>query len=340
MNQTTHLKEPNLLEVKGLKTCFYSEDGPVTVLEGVDLSVKKGEVLGLVGESGCGKSMTSMSVMRLLGRSAYIDEGSIIFDGKDLTKLSESEMTKVRGKGISIIFQQAQASLDPVYKVGSQIVEAIQTHSSISKRDAWNQAVELLDMVGIPDPSKRAHCYPHELSGGMAQRVGIAIALSCGPKLLFADEPTTALDVTIQAQILDLLRDLIKKFNMGVVLISHDLGVIAEAADRIAIMYAGKIVEEADTETLFNKPMHPYTQGLLASMPILGKIKDRLYSIPGSVIDLKDISNCCSFNERCVKDKNCRGSQQKPRLVKVEHRHKVRCWRCWNRIQNKDGNTT
>ena len=239
-----------LLEVKGLKTYFYTEDGVVRAVDGVNFEVYPGEVLGLVGESGCGKSVTSLSIMRLISKPGKIDEGQILLDGEDLLKLPEEEMIKVRGNRISMIFQQPQTALNPVFKVGDQLAEVLDVHQDLGKDAGWKRAVALLKMVGVPDPERRAEAYPHELSGGMAQRVMIAMALACVPELLIADEPTTALDVTIQAQILDLMRDLRREMGTSVILITHDLGVVAEMAERVAVMYAGEIVEQTDVNSL------------------------------------------------------------------------------------------
>jgi oligopeptide/dipeptide ABC transporter ATP-binding protein len=318
-----------LLEIKNLKTYFDTEDGVVKAVDGVDFKVFPGEVLGLVGESGCGKSVSALSVMRLVGSPGRIVEGEIIFDGRDLVKLSESEMTHVRGNRISMIFQQPQSALNPVYKIGYQIVEVLESHQGMGKEKGWQRAIELLKMVGISEPERRAESYPHELSGGMAQRVMIAMALACIPELLIADEPTTALDVTIQAQILDLMRDLRNKVNASVVLITHDLGVVAEMAERVAVMYAGRIVEQADVKALFAKPLHPYTQGLLGSIPILGQIKELLDVIPGSVPNLIDLPPGCRFAPRCRARTDYQLSicaDQEPDLNEAASGHVVRCW--------------
>jgi oligopeptide/dipeptide ABC transporter ATP-binding protein len=288
-----------LLEVKNLKTCFFTEDGIVKAVDGVDFEVYPGEVFGLVGESGCGKSVTSLSIMRLISNPGKVVEGEIIFAGKDLLKLSETEMIHVRGNRISMIFQQPQSALNPVFKVGDQIAEVLKVHQNQGKQAGWQRAIELLKMVGIPEAERRADSYPHELSGGMAQRVMIAMALACLPELLIADEPTTALDVTIQAQILDLIRDLRNQVGASVILITHDLGVVAEMAERVAVMYAGRIVEQTSVKTLFANPLHPYTQGLMGSIPVLGKIKERLDVIPGSVPNLVDLPPGCRFAPRC-----------------------------------------
>jgi oligopeptide/dipeptide ABC transporter ATP-binding protein len=321
--------ENPLLTVSDLKTYFYTEDGVVKAVDGVDFTVRRGEVLGLVGESGCGKSVTSLSIMRLIGAPGKVVQGKIIFDGINLLELSESEMVKLRGNRMSMIFQQPQSSLNPVFKVGDQVAEVLQIHHSLNKKESWNKAVELLHQVGIPDSSSKAHAYPHELSGGQAQRVMIAMALALNPQLLIADEPTTALDVTIQAQILDLLRDLRTRINTTVILITHDLGVIAEMADRVAVMYAGRIVEQADVNSLFKSPSHPYTQGLMASIPILGKVKEVLDVIPGTVPSLVNLPPGCRFAPRCRARTDHHLSictEEEPQLLAVGTEHFSRCW--------------
>ncbi|MFM8322318.1 MAG: ABC transporter ATP-binding protein, partial [Chloroflexota bacterium] len=286
-------RNEKILEVKGLKTYFFTEAGVVKAVDGVDFSVRHGEVLGLVGESGCGKSVTSFSIMRLISPPGRTVAGEILFNGKDLLKLSDKEMTEVRGNRISMIFQQPQTSLNPVFKVGDQIAEVLQIHRQAGKGQDWERAVELLKLVGIPDAERKAHAYPHQMSGGQAQRVMIAMALALNPELLIADEPTTALDVTIQAQILDLIRALRSELDTAVILITHDLGVIAEMADNVAVMYAGNIVEYTDVRSLFANPLHPYTQGLIASIPVLGKVKERLEVIPGSVPNMVNLPPGC-----------------------------------------------
>jgi oligopeptide/dipeptide ABC transporter ATP-binding protein len=318
-----------LLEVKNLKTYFYTDEGLVKAVDGVDFKVAPGEVLGLVGESGCGKSVTSFSIMRLVGRPGKIVGGEILFDGKDLLKLSEEEMVHLRGKVISMIFQQPQTSLNPVFTAGDQVAEVFQIHERAAKEAAWEEAVELLKLVGIPDAGRKARAFPHEMSGGQAQRVMIAMALALKPKLLIADEPTTALDVTIQAQILDLMRDLREKMNTAVILITHDLGVISEMADRVAVMYAGRIVEQSDVQVLFDRPLHPYTQGLIASIPVLGRMMDRLDVIPGSVPNLVNLPPGCRFAPRCrarLQHQLAICTQVEPELDEVIPDHKVRCW--------------
>jgi oligopeptide/dipeptide ABC transporter ATP-binding protein len=321
--------EKPLLEVRNLKTYFYTEDGVVKAVDGVDFTVRRGEVLGLVGESGCGKSVTSLSIMRLIGVPGKVVEGEIMFEGRNLLQLSEAEMVHMRGNRISMIFQQPQSSLNPVFKVGDQVAEVLQIHENMSKAESWNKAIELLHLVGIADPESKAHSYPHEVSGGQAQRVMIAMALALNPQLLIADEPTTALDVTIQAQILDLMRDLRTRMDTAVILITHDLGVISEMADRVAVMYAGRIVEQADIKTLFKRPMHPYTQGLMASIPILGTVKEVLDVIPGSVPNLVNLPPGCQFAPRCRAMSEhhltiC--TQVEPQLLPIEPAHLSRCW--------------
>ena len=319
----------NLLEVQGLRTCFFSPEGTVTAVDGVDLTVGRGEILGLVGETGCGKSAIALSIMGLLDSPGRVVGGSIRLGGVELLGLSESEMAKIRGNRMAMVFQQPQSSLDPVFKVGDQIVEAIRAHRPFAKCEAWRQAVQLLLEVGIPDPERLAHAYPHELSGGMAQRVMIAIALACRPDLVIADEPTTALDVTIQAQILDLLRGLRDRFGTAVIVITHDLGVIAEMADRVAVMYAGRIVEQTDVRRLFSEPRHPYTAGLMACMPRLDEVRPRLAVIPGTVPSLSDAPPGCRFAPRCqlrVLRGLTRCEVAEPRLETVAPEHQVRCW--------------
>jgi oligopeptide/dipeptide ABC transporter ATP-binding protein len=318
-----------LLEVKNLKTYFFTEDGVVKAVDGVDFYVNPGEVLGLVGESGCGKSVTSLSIMRLIGVPGRIVEGDIYFEGQELLKLPESEMVRMRGNRISMIFQQPQSSLNPVFKVADQVAEVLQIHQGQSKQESWGNAVDLLHLVGIPDAEKKAHSYPHEMSGGQAQRVMIAMALALNPQLLIADEPTTALDVTIQAQILNLMDDLRQHMNTAVILITHDLGIIAEMADRVAVMYAGRIVEESSVNLIFEQPAQPYTRGLIASIPILGVVKDELDVIPGSVPNLINLPPGCRFAPRCrarLEHHLQICTKLEPDLLPVEAGHSVRCW--------------
>ena len=326
-----HQSNEALLEVHNLKTYFYTEDGVVKAVDGVDFHINPGEVLGLVGESGCGKSVTSLSILRLIGTPGNIVDGKIRFEGRDLLELSDRDMVDIRGNRISMIFQQPQTSLNPVFTVGFQIAEVFRIHSDLDKEQAWQRMVDLLRVVGMPDPEEKAHAYPHEMSGGQAQRVMIAMALALKPQLLIADEPTTALDVTIQAQILDLMRDLNKQMKTAIILITHDLGVIAETADRVAVMYAGHIVEQADVHTLFAQPLHPYTQGLIASIPVLGNVRDYLNVIPGSVPDLIDLPRGCRFAGRCRAKKEfeleiCTAVEPTLRSVEEQSAHTVRCW--------------
>ena len=318
-----------LLDVRNLKTYFYTEDGVVRAVDGVDITVSPGEVLGIVGESGCGKSVTSLSIMRLIGQPGKIIEGEIFYEGKDLLKLTEPEMMKMRGNRISMIFQQPQTSLNPVFKVGDQISEVLNIHQDFGKEAGHKRAVELLKQVGIPDAERRAEAFPHELSGGMAQRVMIAMALACVPDLLIADEPTTALDVTIQAQILDLMRNLRTQLGSAVILITHDLGVIAEMADRVAVMYAGVIVEQTSVLKLFKEPLHPYTVGLIGSTPVLGRIREKLDVIPGNVPNLVNLPAGCRFASRCSARVNynlgiC--TEKEPNLIQTGDGHQIRCW--------------
>lgn len=293
------MKEDTILKVKGLKTYFYDRKGKVPAVDGVDFIVRKGETLGIVGESGCGKSVTSMSILKLLPPEGKVVEGEILFKGRDLTKCSSSEMEKIRGKEIAMIFQEPMTSLNPVYTVGQQIGEMIKTHEQLSKKQLREKAIEMLKLVGIPSPEKRIDEYPHELSGGMRQRVMIAMALSCNPELLIADEPTTALDVTIQAQILELMRELKNKLGTSIMMITHDLGVIAEMADYVLVMYAGMVMEYCSVRDLFKKPLHPYTQGLINALPRIDDAKDKLYVIEGSVPSLYDMPEGCRFWPRC-----------------------------------------
>jgi oligopeptide/dipeptide ABC transporter ATP-binding protein len=288
-----------LLQVEDLRTYFTLDGGEARAVEGVSFTLEPGRVLGLVGESGCGKSMTALSLMRLVPPPGRIAGGRVLLDGRDLLALDEHEMRAVRGAGLAMIFQEPMTSLNPVFTVGSQIAEAVRLHRRVGRREAWKRATELLAEVGIADPARRAWDYPHQLSGGMRQRVMIAIAISCEPRVLIADEPTTALDVTIQAEILELLSNLRARRGMGLLLITHDLGVVAEQADEVAIMYAGRIVERAPVLDIFDRPLHPYTQALFRSMPGLGGRHERLETIPGQVPDLLDLPSGCSFRDRC-----------------------------------------
>jgi oligopeptide/dipeptide ABC transporter ATP-binding protein len=291
-----------LLEVRDLQTHFFTPRGVARAVDGVSFSLDEGETLGLVGESGCGKSVTSLSVMRLVAPPGRVVAGSVVFDGRELLTLSEDEMRRVRGDDIAMIFQDPMTSLNPVFTVGDQIAEAVRLHQGLGRRASWDRAVEMLDLVAIPDPRRRASNYPYEMSGGMRQRVMIAMALSCSPRLLIADEPTTALDVTIQAQILELLARLQAEMRLGLLLITHDLGVVAEVCDRVCVMYAGQIVEEGSARQTFKEPSHPYTRGLLRSVPKLrrtGEAAERLETIEGVVPSLLDLPPACRFAPRC-----------------------------------------
>lgn len=314
-----------LLEVSNLQTFFFSRDGLVKAIAGIDFIIDRGETLALVGESGCGKSMTALSLLRLVPEPGRIVQGDIRFDGLDLLHMPETEIRRVRGNRIGMIFQEPMTSLNPVFRIGDQIMESLQLHRGHSKREATEIATELLHKVGIPAAGQRIKDYPHQLSGGMRQRVMIAMALACDPQLLIADEPTTALDVTIQAQIMDLLGQIKADRNMATLLITHDLGVVAENADRVAIMYAGLILETAPVKELYANPQHPYTRGLLACIPVVGERRKRLVPIEGSVPRIGATDHGCSFLERCPETfAPCRG--QLPSLKEVQPGHWVRCW--------------
>ncbi len=318
-----------LLEVKGLRTSFFTRDGIVRAVDGIDFHVDRGEIMGLVGESGCGKSVTSLSIMRLIAKPGRIEAGQILFDGEDLLNLSDERMRGIRGNRISMIFQQPTSSLNPVWNVGSQIEEVLRIHRGMKGKAASARALELLRMVGIPDPERRLKAFPHEMSGGMAQRIMIAMALACEPELLIADEPTTALDVTIQAQILDLIRHLRDETGTAIVLITHDLGVVAEMCDRVAVMYAGEIVEATDVTSLFRRPLHPYTRGLIGSIPVVGDVKDELAVIPGNVPNLIDLPAGCRFAPRCttrIEEHVEEALEHHPELRPIGPGHDVRCW--------------
>jgi len=317
----------NVLEVKNLKTYFYTDEGVVKAVDDVSFSVEKGKTLGLVGESGCGKSVTAMSISRLISPPGRIAGGEILLSGRNLLALNDEEMRQVRGSQISMIFQEPMTALNPVLTVGFQIAEAVLAHERVSRREAWSRAVEAMRAVAIPDAEKRAKDYPHQLSGGMRQRIMIAMALVCHPSLVIADEPTTALDVTIQAQILELLDSLREKYHLSLILISHDLGVIAEVAETVAVMYAGKIVEIGPAMDVFHNPKHPYTQGLLQSVPRFGSSvqkKDRLDVIEGMVPNLLHLPDGCSFAPRCYK-KTVECTLSPIPLEPVSERQEVRC---------------
>ncbi len=316
-----------LLQVKNLHTIFHTEDGTVEAIGGVDFEINEGETLGIVGESGCGKSVTSLSIMRLLPKGiGEVPQGEVIYKGRNILKIPEHEMRRIRGKEIAMIFQEPMTALNPVYTAGDQVAEMVELHLGMKKKEALDYTVEMFKKVGIPMPEQRIYEYPHELSGGLRQRVMIAMALSCNPSLLIADEPTTALDVTIQAQVLDLMRNLLKEYNSSLIMITHDLGVIAEMAERVAVMYAGKIVEYTDVVTLFKNPSHPYTIGLMKSIPRPDVEVERLESIEGVVPDLFHMPKGCRFNNRCpYATSKCR--EEEPPLFEVEPQHWSRCWR-------------
>jgi len=323
------IKIQPLLHIMNLRTFFYTPRGVVKAVNGVEIQINKGETLGLVGESGCGKSVTALSIMRLIPNPpGKIIDGAILFDGRDLILLKDEEMSSIRGNTISMIFQEPMTSLNPAFRVGNQIAEVLQLHKKISHREAWKRAAHLLAKVGIPDPAQRVQEYPYQMSGGMRQRVMIAMALACNPKLVIADEPTTALDVTIQAQILDLMNDLKEDFDASILLITHDLGVVAEMSQWVAVMYAGEIVEYADVFELFRHPAHPYTRGLMRSIPNIhepipaGRI---LQAIPGMVPSLLNLPQGCAFRDRCSQaNRIC--AQQAPSLFDTGSGHLVRCW--------------
>jgi len=321
----------HLLEVKNLNTFFHLESGLAKAVQDVTFHIDAGETLGLVGESGCGKSVTSLSVMRLVqSPPGRIESGEILFNGRNLLELADSEMRKVRGNDIAMIFQEPMTSLNPVFTIGSQIVEAVTLHQNVGSAEARNRTIEMLRLVGIPAPEQRIDEYPHQLSGGMRQRAMIAMALSCNPDLLIADEPTTALDVTIQAQIMELLAKLQSELGMAMLLITHDLGVVAESAVRMNVMYAGRIVEEGTTRDVYAAPVHPYTRGLIHSVPRLDTKADRLNVISGTVPDPAELPDGCPFNPRCpLADERCR--TELPELETVEDAHRARCFK-WRQV--------
>jgi oligopeptide/dipeptide ABC transporter ATP-binding protein len=315
----------DLLEIKDLTTHFFTRAGVVKAVDNLSFRLQKGRVLGLVGESGCGKTVTALSILNLVPYPGKIVSGRILFEGRDLLALPPDEMRKIRGAKISMIFQEPMTALNPVFTVGNQIAEVLTTHLDVTKSQAFNTAVDLLHSVGIPSPEKRVREYPHQLSGGMRQRVMIAMAIACKPSLILADEPTTALDVTIQAHILELLGQIQKEMGMAMVLVTHDLGLIAERAHEVAVMYAGLIVEQADTTELFANPLHPYTRGLMASIPKPGEErKTRLRTIAGTVPKLHDLPAGCKFSPRCdITTERC---ETEPQLIEIKHGHLVRCW--------------
>ena len=321
------MSQENLLEVKHLRTEFFSsKKSSVTAVDDVSFDIKKGEIVGLVGESGCGKSVTSLSIMQLLKDTpGKVTNGEVIFQGRNLLDASTKEMLDIRGDKMSMIFQEPMSSLNPSMRIDKQMIEGIRLHTPLTKAEARKKAADILSQVGIPDPQRVLKNYPHQLSGGMSQRVMIAMAMSCEPDLLIADEPTTALDVTIQAQILELMKKIQQDKGMSILLITHDLGVVAEMCSRVIVMYAGKIVEEAPVEILFANPTHPYTQGLIASVPKLGSGVKVLPSIPGSVPDLSAMPKGCRFAPRCkYATEKCH--QEQPELLSVGEKQKCRCW--------------
>lgn len=320
-------KDNIILEVKNLNVRFFTDEGVLPAIDNLSLSIKRGETLGIVGESGCGKSMTALSIMKLISKPGKITDGEILFEGKDLIKLNDKEIRKIRGNNISMIFQEPMTSLNPVTTIGNQIIEAIITHNSnLNKKEAREEAIEMLKLVKIPLPEKRIDEYPHELSGGMRQRVMIAMALSCNPELLICDEPTTALDVTIQAQILKLINNLKKEFNSSVIMITHDMGVISKMADNVIVMYAGKVMEHTSTRELFENPLHPYTIGLINSIPKIDEEKEELEVIDGSVPLLNQLPKGCLFHPRCKFARRiC--IEKSPDAIDINSNHCVRCWK-------------
>jgi len=327
-----------ILEVKDLHTSFFTDAGEVKAVNGISFNLEPGKTLGIVGESGSGKSVTAYSIMQILAETGKITGGEVRFHGEDITKWNSKQMQKFRGEKCSIIFQDPMTSLNPVFTVGSQLIEAILLHTDKNKKEAWARAVEMLTLVGVNEPESRMKQYPHELSGGMRQRVMIAMALVCEPDILIADEPTTALDVTIQAQILDLLRGLKDKINSSIMLITHDLGVVAEMADYVVVMYAGRVVEKGTAREIFKDPRHPYTIGLMKSKPVVGKYTEKLYSIPGSVPNPIDMPDYCYFKDRCeMCVDGCEGAY--PGMYQISPTHFVSCYRCAAEAVGKEGDT-
>lgn len=314
-----------LLEVKDLKTYFYGDSGVAKAVDGVSLELERGETLCLVGESGSGKSVTALSLLGLIDRPGKIESGEIIFEGRDISKCTQKELRKIRGRDIAMIFQDPMSSLNPVLKISSQMIEVYKNHSKIKKSDAKKQSIEMLKAVGLPMAESRIRGYPFEMSGGMQQRVSIAMALSMKPKILIADEPTTALDVTVQAQILNLMRQLSRDFGTSIILITHDLGVVAEIADRVMVIYAGNVVETADVETIFSGPLHPYTRGLLMSMPRIDAGRGSFKQIGGLPPDLRNLPVGCNFSPRCAQATE-RCLKEKPRLRTISNGHQVSCF--------------
>ncbi|MGM7683160.1 ABC transporter ATP-binding protein [Cytobacillus sp. Hm23] len=321
------MRKRPILEVKGLRTSFFTDSGEVPAVDDIDFYLQEGEMLGIVGESGCGKSVTSLSIMGLIPKPpGKIVAGEILYNDEDLTKSSEKRMRDIRGNDIAMIFQEPMTSLNPLFTIGQQLIEALRIHTDLNKKNARQRAVEILNLVGLPRAEELINEYPYQLSGGMRQRVMIAMAMLCDPKILIADEPTTALDVTIQAQILRLMKDLNKKMNTAVMLITHDLGVVAEVCQRVVVMYAGKIVEEGDVRTIFKNPKHPYTVGLIKSVPDIRHKAERLYSIPGNVPKPGSINQGCRFAERCSHAMERCFTETPPLYQSDEIGHRVRCF--------------
>ncbi len=316
-----------LLSVRDLRSAFFLDEGELWAVDGISFDVEAGETVGLVGESGCGKTIVALSILDLIPHPGRVVSGRVLFEGRDLLRLPPEEMRRVRGAGIGIIFQEAAAALNPVYRIGNQIADVIRLHRGLARRDAWSEAVKVLAAMGIPEPEKRARSYPFELSGGMKQRAMIAIAMAGRPKLLIADEPTTALDLTVQAEISDLLRQIQDEYRMAILIISHDLELVADMADRTMVMYTGRLVETADTKELVGEPMHPYTQGLIGAIPVLGAGSETpLQGIPGAVPDLLDLPSGCTFHPRCrLADDEC--TLEPPPLEPVAHRHQCACYK-------------
>jgi peptide/nickel transport system ATP-binding protein/oligopeptide transport system ATP-binding protein len=326
------------LAVQHLCTYFHTKKGIAKAVDGVSFTLGGGETLGIVGESGCGKSVTALSIMRLVPQPpGKIESGKVLLEGQNLLDLAPFEMRKIRGSKVSMVFQDPMTSLNPVFKVGEQVAEVIRLHQVLPKKEAFDKAIDMLRLVGIPSPNKRAHDYPHQMSGGMRQRVMIAMALSCRPKLMIADEPTTALDVTIQAQILDLIQKLKEETGTSIIWISHDMGVIAETAQNVIVMYAGKVMEQADVRTLFRNPYHPYTDSLLKSIPRADRIKRRLNVIPGVVPSLLNLPSGCKFNNRCIKAFD-RCFKEEPKLIDTGSGHLCRCWLFESNLTRPSGN--
>lgn len=326
------MSEQVVLDIQNLKSHFFTAKGAVPAVDGVSIQVPAGKIIGIVGESGCGKSMTAMSVMGLLRHPGKVVDGTILLDGRDITRLKPKELAKVRGNEISMIFQEPMTSLNPVYPVGKQVREAILLHQKMSREEAKQRVIDIFREVGIPEPEKRYHSYPHQLSGGLRQRVMIGMAMVCKPKVMIADEPTTALDVTIEAQILHLMKKLCKEQGTAIILITHNMGVVAEVCDYVYVMYAGNVMEQADTFTLFEQTEHPYTQGLLRSIPKMDETVERLYTIEGVVPNLLHLPDGCSFCTRCEQAKE-RCQHQKPELYETGNGHKVRCFRYESEVQ-------